>query len=54
MFFSDDAENGVNKDNAVPVFIKNQPKNCNYPKRMQTEKELFYLNGLNRFPGFIT
>ena len=43
MFFSDDPENDVNKDNAVPVFIKIQPKNCDYPKRKFGNKKRAFL-----------
>ena len=39
MFLSDDPKNEVNKDNAVPVFIKNQPKNYDYLKRKFGNRE---------------
>ena len=39
MFISDDPQNEVNKDNAASVFIKNQPKNYDYPKRKFGSRE---------------
>ena len=43
MFFSDDPNNEVNKGNAAPVFIKNKPKNYDYPKRKFGNRERAFL-----------
>ena len=52
MFFSDDPENEVNKDSAAPVFIKNQPKSYDYPKRKFGNRERAFLP--EWFKSFIT
>ena len=43
MFFSDDAENEVNKDNAAPAFMKNQQNNYDCPKRKFGNRERAFL-----------
>ena len=43
MFFADDLENELNKENAAPVFLKNQPKNYDYPKRKFVNGERAFL-----------
>ena len=55
MFLSDDPENEVNKDKPHLFLSKTNWKIAIIPKEnLETEKEVFYLNGLNSFPGFIT